>query len=155
MYYLKRVEREAQRGIGRNVAVWQAYEGILVRRLFSTFAQGWPGAGLLILRLIACSAVVARGLRELTAVLPVQPAVLELTAIIAAVLLFVGLWTPVSGCVVAAFALWALISKSDDPWGSILLAATGVALAMIGPGVWSLDARLFGWRRILIRDRQG
>jgi putative oxidoreductase len=125
-----------------------------VRRLFSTFAQGWPGTGLLTLRLVACSAVVARGLRELTAAQPVQPAILELTAIVAGALLSVGLWTPVSGCVVAAFALWAVISKSGDPWSSILLAAIGVALAMIGPGAWSLDARLFGWRRILIRDHQ-
>jgi len=86
---------------------------------------------------------------------PVQPAILELAAIVAGALLAVGLWTPVSGCLVAAFALWALITKSGDLWSSVLLAAVGVALAMIGPGVWSLDARLFGWRRILIRDRQG
>jgi uncharacterized membrane protein YphA (DoxX/SURF4 family) len=32
---------------------------------------------------------------------------------------------------------------------NILLAAISVALSMIGPGVWSLDARLYGWRRIL------
>ena len=107
------------------------------------------------MRLVACSAVVARGLREMRAAQPVQPAILELAAIIAGALLSVGLLTPVSGCLVAAFALWALITKSGDPWSSILLAAVGVALAMIGPGVWSLDARLFGWRRILIRDRQG
>ena len=130
-------------------------KGLLLRRLFSTFAQGWPGAGLLILRLVACSAVVARGLREMRAAQPVQPAILELAAIVAGALLAVGLWTPVSGCLVAAFALWALITKSGDLWSSMLLAAVGVALAMIGPGVWSLDARLFGWSRILIRDRQG
>jgi uncharacterized membrane protein YphA (DoxX/SURF4 family) len=45
--------------------------------------------------------------------------------------------------------LWALIVKCGDPWSNILLAAMGVALSMIGPGVWSLDARLYGWRRIL------
>lgn len=86
---------------------------------------------------------------------PVQPAILELTAIIAGALLSVGLWTPISGCLVAAFALWTLISGSGDPWSSILLAATGAALAMIGPGAWSIDARLFGWRRFPIRDREG
>jgi hypothetical protein len=73
-------------------------------------------------------------------------------AIIAGGLLCAGLWTPVSGCLVAAFALWTLVAKSGDPWGAILLAAIGFALAMIGPGMWSMDARLFGWRRILIRD---
>ena len=126
-----------------------------MRRLFSTFAQGWPGAGLLIMRLVACGAAFALSLRGLGAAQPVEPAILQFAAMIAGALLFVGLWTPVSGCVVAAVALWALMTKSGDPWSNILLAAMGVALSMIGPGVWSLDARLFGWRRILIRDRQG
>jgi putative oxidoreductase len=125
-----------------------------LRRLFSTFAQGWPGAGLLILRLVACSAIVAPGLHRLGAAQPEEPAILEVAAILVGGLLLVGLWTPVSGCLVTAFALWAFIVKSGDPWCNILLAAMGAALSMIGPGVWSLDARLFGWRRILIRDRE-
>ena len=136
-------------GLVRETAEWHAYYGILLRRLFSTFAQGWPGAGLLILRLVACSTVVASGLRGLRVAQPGEPEILEVAAIIASGFLVVGLWTPVSGCLVAAFALWALIVKCGDPWSNILLAAMGVALSMIGPGVWSLDARLFGWRRIL------
>lgn len=124
-------------------------------RLFSTFPQGWPGAGLLILRLVAGSAVVACSLSGLRSGQPAQPAIVGIAAIIAGALLSMGLWTPVSGCVIAGFALWALMSKSDDPWTNILLAGMGVALSMIGPGAWSLDARLFGWRRIPIRDRQG
>jgi putative oxidoreductase len=136
-------------GLVRETARWHAYNGILLRRLFSTFAQGWPGAGLLILRLVASSAVVASGLRGLRVAQPGEPAILEVAAIIASGFLIVGLWTPVSGCLVAAFALWALIVKCGDPWTNILLAAMGVALSMIGPGVWSLDARLFGWKRIL------
>lgn len=120
-----------------------------MRRLFSTFAQGWPGAGLLILRLVAGSAVIASGLDRLGVAQPGEPAILQVAAIIASGLLLVGLWTPVSGCLVAAFALWALIVKCGDPWSNILLASMGVALSVIGPGVWSLDARLFGWKRIL------
>jgi putative oxidoreductase len=125
-----------------------------VRRLFSTFARGWPGAGLLILRLVAASAAVACGLHGLQAAQS-ESAVVAIAAIIAGALLSMGLWTPVSGCVVAGFALWALMSKSGDPWTNILLAGVGVALSMIGPGAWSLDARLFGWRRTLIQDREG
>ena len=126
-----------------------------MRRLFSTFAPGWPGVGLLILRLVASSSMVARGLPGLRAAQALQPAILELAAVLAGAFLAVGLWTPVSGCLVAAFALWDLITKPGDHWSSIFLAAMGVALAMIGPGIWSLDTRLFGWRRIVIRDRNG
>jgi putative oxidoreductase len=126
-----------------------------VQRLFSTFAPGWPGVGLLILRLVASSSMVARGLPGLRAAQALQPAILELAAVLAGAFLAVGLWTPVSGCLVAAFALWDLITKPGDHWSSILLGAMGVALAMIGPGIWSLDTRLFGWRRIVIRDRNG
>ena len=127
-----------------------------MRRLFSTFAPGWPGVGLLILRLVASSSMVARGLPGLRAAQQsLQPAILELAAVLAGAFLAVGLWTPVSGCLVAAFALWDLITKPGNHWSSILLGAMGVALAMIGPGIWSLDTRLFGWRRIVIRDRNG
>jgi putative oxidoreductase len=124
-----------------------------MRRLFSTFAQGWPAAGLLILRLVACSAAFVLGFCELEALQHFEPAILQFALMTAGVLLFVGLWTPVSGCMVAAVALWALITKSCDPWRNILLAAMGVSLSMIGPGAWSIDARLYGWRRILIRDK--
>ena len=109
--------------------------------------------GLLILRLVACSSVVVRGLAGLRSAQAVQPVIPELAAILVSAILAVGLWTPVSGCLVAAFALWDIVRDSGDYWNSTLLAAIGVALAMIGPGVWSLDARIFGWRRIELRDR--
>lgn len=126
-----------------------------MRRLFSTFAQGWPGAGLLILRLVAGSAALVSGLPGVRAAQAMGVATLEGAAVIGGVLLLAGLWTPFSGCLVGAFALGSLIIQSGDPWRNILLASIGVALAMIGPGVWSVDARLFGWRRIDVRDREG
>jgi putative oxidoreductase len=125
-----------------------------MRRLFSTFAQGWPGAGLLILRLVTGSVALIFGLPGVWAAQSIEPATLEGAAVIGGALLLAGLWTPVSGCLVAAFALWSLIMKSGDPWRNILRTSIGAALAMIGPGVWSLDARLFGWRRIDVRGRE-
>ena len=111
--------------------------------------------GLLILRLVACGAAFNLALRGLERAQPHEPAIVQFAAMIAGALLAVGLWTPVSGCLVAVAALWAFITRSGDPWSNILLAAIGAALSMIGPGVCSLDSRLFGWRRNLIRDRQG
>jgi putative oxidoreductase len=34
------------------------------------------------------------------------------------------------------------------------LGALGAALALLGPGAWSVDARLFGWKRLDIRSRK-
>jgi uncharacterized membrane protein YphA (DoxX/SURF4 family) len=42
-------------------------------------------------------------------------------------------------------------SRGDGTNLHVLLAALGVSLVMLGPGAWSLDARLFGRRRIDVR----
>ena len=46
-----------------------------------------------------------------------------------------------------------VFSGAGDPWIPINLAALGTALALIGPGAWSLDARLFGRKRFEIPKR--
>ena len=68
-------------------------------------------------------------------------------------LLLAGLWTPVVATLVAAGALCNIFS-SGEPWCWIMVATLGAALALIGPGAWSMDARLFGWRRLEIRDKK-
>ena len=75
-------------------------------------------------------------------------------AAVAGILLIVGLWTPIGGTLVAVIELWYAFSQPGDPLIHILLATCGAALALLGPGAWSVDARLFGWKRIDLRDRQ-
>jgi len=74
-------------------------------------------------------------------------------AIVAGFFLIAGLWTPIAGSLVAALGIWFAYTQVEDPLASILLATMGAALALVGPGAWSIDARLFGWKRIDIRDR--
>ena len=69
------------------------------------------------------------------------------------ILLLAGLWTPIAGVLVAILALWQAFSHPGNPWSCIMLGTLGAALALLGPGGWSVDARLFGWKRIDIRDR--
>ena len=121
-----------------------------MQRLFSTFPCGPPGAGLLLLRAAAATPLVYAGL--LTASSP-NPVVLELVAAGAALLLLIGLWTPVAGALTAAAELGLAASHPAEPWTFVHLAVLGAALAMLGPGGCSLDARLFGRKQIQIPRR--
>ena len=73
------------------------------------------------------------------------PAVLLLAG---GILLIIGLWTPIVGTSIALIEIWKMLTLSGDKWVWLLLGTAGVALAMLGPGLFSIDARLFGWKRI-------
>jgi putative oxidoreductase len=73
---------------------------------------------------------------------------LQFLAAICSALLIIGLWTPVAGLFMAISEMSLLLFPSTSASMHIVLAAVGVALAMIGPGAWSVDARLFGRKRI-------
>lgn len=63
--------------------------------------------------------------------------------------LIFGLWTPVVGFLTAILQAWIALTSSGDHRVSILLAIFAATLAMIGPGAWSIDARLFGRKHIV------
>jgi putative oxidoreductase len=126
-----------------------------MRRLFFTFTRGLPGVGLLILRLVVSIGLALGGIKALQGGPSIETAALHVFVAGAGILLLVGLWTPVAGTLVALVELWIAFSRYGDPWMHILLAALGASLALIGPGAWSVDARLFGWKRIDIPDRKG
>ncbi len=106
------------------------------------------------MRLSAGLALVVQALSALLAGPPPGAVLFQALSISLGILLLAGLWTPVAGTLVAAEALWNVFS-SGHPWRWIMLATLGAALALIGPGAWSVDARLFGWRRLEIPDRKG
>jgi putative oxidoreductase len=121
-----------------------------VQRLFSTFPCGLPGAGLLLLRAVAAIPLIHAGL--LTDSSP-APVILELVTAGAAILLMIGLWTPIAGGLIAVAQLGLALSHPADPWTFIRVGALGAALAMLGPGGCSVDARLFGRKQIEIPQR--
>jgi len=112
-----------------------------VQRLFSTFADGWPGAGLLMQRLLAGAA-----LEYCVVATPAASGVAapQVIGALAGLLLMAGLWTPAAGVVAACAEAWVAFSSPAHAGIPVALAVLGVTLAMIGPGAWSVDARLYG-----------
>jgi putative oxidoreductase len=123
-----------------------------VQRLFSTFASGWPGTGLLFMRLVAGITLMDRGVTRLSSDPSIQLMVLSVLAVGAGLFLLAGLWTPVAGTLVAVIEVWNIFLLPENLWIYILLGTIGASLAMVGPGAWSIDARLFGRKHIEIRE---
>ncbi len=98
-----------------------------MQRLFSTFPGGVPGVGLLLLRAVVGGWSILHG---------------GIPAIAAGGLLAIGFLTPL-----AAGLSVAILGFSDARW------LVSLALALLGPGAFSLDARLFGRREIIIPRR--
>jgi putative oxidoreductase len=71
----------------------------------------------------------------------------------AAILLLIGLWTPLAGGLIAVVELGLAWSHPADPWTFVHLGVLGGAIAMLGPGGCSVDARLFGRKNIQIPQR--
>jgi putative oxidoreductase len=121
-----------------------------MRRLFSSFARGAPGIGLLLLRLATSSTVIYHSISTLIGNRPFAPAAFQALLALLGVLLFAGLWTPIVGALVAVATIWEMLSHpaSRPQLGSITAMAS--ALALLGPGAWSVDAWLYGWKQIEI-----
>ena len=126
-----------------------------MQRLFSTFANGLPGLGLLLQRLIAGTVLIQFATARLRGPAGFAAALPQWIAISAGVLLILGLWTPVAGAVAAILQVWACVTATPDPRIPMLLATLGVSLALIGPGAWSVDARIFGRKQISVPQRHG
>ncbi len=127
--------------------------GHIVQRLFSTFPEGWPGAGLAFLRAVIAIPSIQQSIAGLWRA--PQPLIMaQLLASGAAALLLAGLWTPVAGVLMALMELALALLHPADRWTHMLIGAMGIALAMLGPGAWSVDARLFGRKRIQVPQRQ-
>ena len=111
-----------------------------MQRLFSTFAGGWPGAGLLIQRLLVgaglvyCAAATAGG----TIAAP------QVIGAVAGLLLIAGFWTPLAGVVAGCAEAWVAFSSPTHPGIPAVFAIFALTLALIGPGECSVDARLYG-----------
>jgi putative oxidoreductase len=123
-----------------------------VRRLYSTFAIGLPGLGLLLLRLAIGGNAGAYGIGLLSGSLSstsLPAAILHLTL---SALVVVGLWTPVAGTILALTVLGDGYLHPALRECCVIVGIVAAATALVGPGRWSVDAQLFGWRRLNLKE---
>jgi hypothetical protein len=93
-----------------------------LQRLFSTFANSWPGFGLLIQRVIIGLALLCIGLGRL-ATPAAGPASPQIIGAVLGLFVLAGLWTPVVGALVTAVEFWIVLTGGSDVSISLMLAA--------------------------------
>jgi uncharacterized membrane protein YphA (DoxX/SURF4 family) len=75
--------------------------------------------------------------------------VLQIGGAAAGLLILGGLWTPVVGVLAGMVEVWIAFTLPGTQSLAIMLAGLGISLAMIGPGAWSIDARLYGRKQLV------
>lgn len=119
-----------------------------MQRIFSMFPVGLPGAGLVCLRLTAAlSLCLATQLMRST--IPAIAWLLEVLCF----LMIIGFATPVLATLCALIGIYTLVSTGGAAWNCAGISIpVAMALALLGPGGYSVDARLFGRRSVVIND---
>jgi hypothetical protein len=118
------------------------------------FVRGWEGIGLLLIRL-ACGGVLLREAVTRIGGVPASETLIYLALLTPVSLaMLTGYRTRIAGAGTAVLGVSLLALGKGDAVVHSLLATLGAALALMGPGAWSVDARLPGWQRIHIPRRR-
>ena len=126
-----------------------------LQKFFSTFPNGWPGIGLILLRFAIGLSATIQGAYDLIA--PSGATVMGLAAIFVGAALLIGFLTPLAGAAAAignsTIGISLLVESGAIPPKACTeaeLVVMSLAVVLLGPGAFSLDARLFGRREIVI-----
>lgn len=154
--------------VGNNPEAWGFREGlpnttlelagvIPLQRFFPSFPGGWRGVALLLLRIALGLPVVIQGslyLREPGATVAGFAA--GAVSVVSGSLVSAGLFTPYAGTAMAAecAAVWLALVPTPVLFHTVVSSMLAIAILqaviLLGPGAYSVDARLFGRREIII-----
>jgi hypothetical protein len=130
---------------------------LLLQRLFHGFPDGRAGLGLVVLRFAVGLIVIIQGWIALSNLSDSSWTSFAggCLALAIGVSVLAGFLTPILAALVSAGAVWILLggaplSSLASTLCAALLALSAAAIALLGPGAFSIDARLFGWREIII-----
>lgn len=119
-----------------------------MQRLFSMFPQGGPGIALLLLRFSVTGVFLFRFWAHLASTVPQW---IFFVVCLFSLSLCVGLFTPLLAVLVCLIGIYSLIHTGVGT-ALINLCATldAGALALLGPGAYSVDALLYGRRVVVV-----
>jgi hypothetical protein len=128
-----------------------------VQRLFSSFPRGLPGWALLLMRVIlGLSLLIQAGYYVRDPDAPPAVWIMALSAVFSAGFLLIGFLTPlvssalVLGALGVSFSLLPACTPTlFDSTPAVFAITILVAIVGLGPGAFSVDARLFGRREIV------
>jgi uncharacterized membrane protein YphA (DoxX/SURF4 family) len=131
--------------------------------MFSMFPDGSPGAGLLLLRVAEGAVLVTQGVTYLgdKSGLGFLALVFFSAMCLVGLLLLIGFLTRMAALVAVVIAVNSVLAWFPKvtaaplvtPTTALLFALIAIAVICLGPGAYSLDARLFGRREIIIPAR--
>jgi hypothetical protein len=124
----------------------------MVQKLFSMFPAGLPGIALLLLRVSVAGMLFIDGAGR---VLLPAPTWLLIASVAAGIAVSTGFLTPLFALICGLFKVAALASIGQIVAPLVVLALLlAAAVAMLGPGAYSFDARMFGRRVVRLPPQQ-
>jgi hypothetical protein len=117
-----------------------------MQRLFSMFPRGAPGVALLLLRASVTTALLADACQNRQSI----SAWIQALALLAALAVSAGYLTPIGALTAVAVhaRLWLALGTGDMAVAAVIV-FDAVALALVGPGAYSIDAYRYG-RRVVV-----
>lgn len=75
---------------------------------------------------------------------------INIVLILVGICICFGFWTPIMAGLEGIGELLMVVTDPGRHESHLLLAILGISLAMLGPGAWSIDALIFGRKRITV-----
>ena len=112
----------------------------------SSFPRGSSGLGLVVLRVTASGLLVLIAMNNLRRG---DASVLSVSAIILALFLTLGLFTVIAASLGAMLTgMLSFLPRHETIAANVVIVLVCISLALLGSGAYSIDARLFGPRRV-------